>query len=73
MRPPRVAGPHRVAFGLVHARTILLHHRSRCAPFGSFRGEDTYMPAANVSGDIRRVVERVHVPELHNRLSCSGQ
>ena len=73
MRPPRATGPHRVAFGLLHARTIVLHPRSRCAPFASFRGEDTYMPAANVSGDIRRVVEHDHVPELHSRLSCSGR
>ena len=73
MRPPRAIGPHCVAFGLVHAQTIVLHHCSRCAPFGSFRGEDTYMPAANVSGDIRRVVERVRVPELHSRSSCSGR
>ena len=71
MRPPRATGPHRVAFGLLHARTIVLHPRSRCAPSGSFRAED--MPAANVSGDIRRVVEHDHVPELHSRLSYGGR
>ena len=71
MKPPTAVGPDRVAFGLVHARTIVLHLRSRCAPFGSFLGADTYMPAANVSDDIRRVVEHVRVPELHSRLSCS--
>ena len=69
MKPPRAAGPHSVAFGLVHARTIVLLPRSHCAPCVSFQGEDTYMPAGNVSGDIRRVVERVYVPELHSRLS----
>ena len=69
MRPPRAIGPHRVAFGLVHARMIVLHPRSRCAPCVSSQGEDTYMPAGNVSGDIRSVVERVHAPELHGRLS----
>jgi hypothetical protein len=69
MRPPRVVGPHRVVFGLVHARMTVLHLRSRCAPCARFQGEDTYMPAGNVSGDIRRVVEHVHVPGLHNRLS----
>ena len=73
MRPPRVVDPHRVAFGLVHARTTVLHHRSRCAPFGNCRGEDTYMPVGNVIGDIRHVVERVHIPGLHSRLSCSGR
>ena len=73
MKPPRATSPHCVAFGLVHARTILLHHRNRCAPFGSFRGEDTYMPAGNVSGGIRRLVELVYTPELHSRLSCSGR
>ena len=69
MRLPGAIGPHRVAFGHVHARTIVLHPRSRCAPYVSFRGEDTYMPAGNVSSDIRRVVERVRAPELHSRLS----
>ena len=64
MRSPGAIGPHRVAFGLVHA-----HPRGRCAPSASFRGEDTCMPAGNVSGDIRRVVGRVHAPELHSRLS----
>ena len=69
MRSPGAIGPHRVAFGLAHARTIVLHPRSRRAPYVSFRVEDTYMPAGNVSGDVRRVVERVHAPELHSRLS----
>ena len=69
MRPPRAIDPHHVAPGLVHARTIALRPRCHCAPFGSFRGEDTYMPVGNISGDIRRVVEGVHVPELHNRMS----
>ena len=73
MRQPRAIGPHGVAFGRVHARTIVLRPRSRCAPFRSFRVEDTYMPAANVSGDIRRVVEHYHVPELYSRSSCSGR
>ena len=45
MRSPGAIGPHRVAFGLVHARTIVLHPRGRCAPYASFRGEYTYMPA----------------------------
>jgi hypothetical protein len=68
MRPLKAIGPHSVAFELVHARTIVLHPRNHCAPCASFQGEDTYMPAGNVSGDIRRIVERVHVPELHSRL-----
>ena len=61
-------GPDSVAFGLVDARTIVLHPRSRCAPCASFQGEDTYMPAENVSGDICRVVEHVHMPELDSRM-----
>jgi hypothetical protein len=69
MRSPRAVGPDNVAFELVHARTIVLHHRSRCVPCVSFQGEDTYMPAGNISGDIRRVAKRVHVPELCSRLS----
>ena len=69
MRSPGSIGPHRVAFGRVHAGTIVLHPRSRCTLYVSFRGEDTYMPAGNVSGDIHRVVERVHAPGLHSRLS----
>ena len=69
MRPPRAIGTHSVAFGLVHARAIVLLLRSRCAPCARFQGEDTYMPAGNVSGDTRRVIERVHVPELRSRLS----
>ena len=71
MRPPKAIRLHFVAFGLVHARTIVLHPRSRCALFGSFQGEDTYMPAANISGDIPRVVGHDHVPELHSRSSCN--
>ena len=55
----------------IWARTILAP-RSRCAPLGSFRGEDAYTPDANISGDIRRVVERVHVPEPHSRSTCDG-
>ena len=73
MRPPKAILLHCVAFGLVHARTIVLHHRSHCALFASFQGEDTYMPAANISGDIRRVVGHDHVPELHSRSSYSGR
>ena len=69
MRPPRAVGPHSVAFGPVHARIIVLHLRNRCAPCARSQGEDTYMPAGNVSGDIRGVEEHVHVPELHSRLS----
>ena len=66
---PRAVGPHSIAFGLVHVRTIVLHPRSCCAPCTNFQGGDTYMPAGNVSGDIRRVVERVDAPELHSTLS----
>ena len=69
MRPPRVLDSDGVAFGLVHARTIVLHPRSRDSPCARFQGEGTYMPVRNVSGNIRRVVERVHVPELRGRLS----
>jgi hypothetical protein len=69
MRPPRAVGFHSVAFGLVRAQTIVLHPRSRCAPCASFQGEDTYMPAGIVSGNIHRVVERVRVPELDSRVS----
>ena len=69
MRSPRAVRPNSVGFGLVHARTIVSHLRSRCAPCASFQGEDTYMPAGNVSGDIRRVAERLHVPELYSRVS----
>ena len=69
MRSPGAIGPRHVAFEPVHARTIVLHPRSCCAPYVSFRGEDTYMPAGYVSGDIRRVVERVHTPELHSKSS----
>jgi hypothetical protein len=68
MRSPTAVGPHSVAFELGHARTILSHPRSRSTPFGSFQGEDTYMPAGNFSGDIHRVVGCVHVPELHRKL-----
>ena len=69
MRPPRAIGSHSVAFGLVHTRMIVLHPCSRCVLCESFQGEDTYMPAGDVSGDIRSVVRRVHVPELDSRLS----
>ena len=69
MRSPRAVDPHSIAFGLVHARTIVLLPRSRRGPYASFQGEDTYMPAGNLSGVVRRVVERVHVPEPHSRLS----
>ena len=69
MRSPRAIGPRRVAFGLVQAQMIVSRPRSHCAPYASFQGEDTYMPAGNVSGGIRRVAERVYVPELHSRLS----
>ena len=69
MRSLGATGACRVAFGLVHARTMVLHPRSRRAPYVSFRGEDTCMPAGDVSGDIRRMVEHVHAPELHSRLS----
>ena len=68
MRPPRAVGFYSVAFGLARARTIVLHPRSPCVPCASFQGEDTYMSAGIVSGDIRRVVKRVHVPELHSRV-----
>jgi hypothetical protein len=73
MRRSRAVGPYSVAFGLVHARTIVLHPRGRCAPCASFQGEGAYMPTGNVSDDIYRLVERVHVPEPHRRLSCSRQ
>ena len=69
MKPPRAVGAHRVAFGLVHARTIVLHFRSRRAPFRSCRGENTYTPAGNVSGDNPRVIEHVYALELHDRLN----
>ena len=65
VRPPRTLDSHGIAFGLVHARTTVLHPRSRCAPRASSQGGDAYMPAGNVSGGVRCVVERVHVPELH--------
>ena len=69
MRPPRAIGLHTVGFGLVHAPTIVLHPRSRRASCANFQGEDTYMPAGNVSDDICCVVERVHMPELHSRMN----
>ena len=69
MRPPRAVGFHSVALGLVRARTIVLHPRSRCAPCASFQGENTYMPDGIVSGNTRRAVERVHVPELRSGVS----
>ena len=52
-----MAGPHSVAFWLVHARTTVLRPRGCFAPYASFQREDTCVPTGNISGDIRRVVE----------------
>ena len=55
MRPPTVIDSCGAAFGLVHVRTILSHARTRRSPYESFQGENTCMPARDISSDIRRM------------------
>jgi hypothetical protein len=56
MTPPRAIDSCGAVFGLVHARTIVSHARSRYSPSENFQEEDAYMPGRDISGDIRRMV-----------------
>jgi len=49
MTPLTMANSWGIAFRLEHARTTILHPRSRRFPAENFQTEDTYMPFASVS------------------------
>ena len=54
----RALDSYRAAFWPAHAQTIGSRFRSGDSPYAIFQGEDAYMPARNVSSDIRHAGAR---------------